>query len=507
MSSHSIGGSDERRIPRRTVGPLGELTATGGIRHRDTLLVVGIIAVGTSLRVLYLGAPSFWIDEVLSVAYVRLSWTQFGHLMWARELNMLPYYLALRGWIRLGTGEWIVRSLSVFCSIATLPLLYRLGTRLFGTRVGMIGVALLALHPYHIRFAQEARGYSLMLLLITGSTLLLVRATESSSRHPAGVWVAYVATSVLAVYAHFYGSLIILAQWASLAVARPRGVPWKALALAVAAIGILLLPIAVFVLLGHADNAAWIPRPSFRRVEYLVYSLLGGDNTAGVRKFAYPFYTAALLASGASARAAWRAHRHERDAWYHALVIAGATLPIILVLTASLLKPIFVDKYLIECLPFVVLLVAVGIDRLRPRALSLGVLIVALVLSSHGLIGYYRQSDKDDWRAATRYVITSAHPGDAALFFPRFVVTPFDYYRASVDTAAQSPAVLDPAGQGDGGVGEALARHPHRYRRLWAVFNEDGESARVLRDLLSGRYPIVSDRQFTGVRVVLYDTR
>ncbi len=484
-----------------------EVTATGGLRHRDTLLVGGIIAIGIALRILYLGAPSFWLDEALSVAFARLSWSRFAHLTVSRELNMLPYYLLLRGWIRLGTEEWIVRSLSALCSIATLPLFYRLGTRLFGARVGRIGVALLAVHPYHIRFAQEARGYSLMLLLVTGSTLLLVRATESSSRHPVGVWVAYVATSVLAVYTHFYAGLAILAQWASLAVARPRGLRWKDFALAVVAIGILLLPLAAFVLLGHADSATWIPRTTFRRVDYLVYSLLGGGSSVGEHKLEFVPYAAVLFAAGVSARAAWRTQRRERDTWHYALVIGGAALPIIFVLTISLFKPIFVDKYLIECLPFTVLLVAVGIDRLRPRTLSLAALVVTLVISVHALVGYYRRSDKDDWRAATRYVLGSARPGDAALFFPSFVVAPFDYYRAGFDATAGSVEVIYPGTLGDEDVGDVLTRLPARYRRLWAVFNQDGEAGGALRDSLSGRYRMESDRQFTGVRVVLYDTR
>jgi uncharacterized membrane protein len=73
---------------------------------------------------------------------------------------------------------------------------------LFGVRVGQIGVVLLALHPYHIRFEQEARSYGLMMLLVTALTLLRVRATEFSLRRFVGVWSAYVATSVLAAYAH-----------------------------------------------------------------------------------------------------------------------------------------------------------------------------------------------------------------------------------------------------------------------------------------------------------------
>lgn len=482
------------------------VTATEGHHRADTVFLVGVIAIGGALRFLHLGAPSFWLDEALSVAYARMPWPQFVHVMQARELNMLPYYLLLRGWIHLGTGEWIVRSLSAICSIVTLPLFYRLGVRLFGTRTGRIGVVLLALNPYHIRFAQEARSYSLMLLLVTASTLLFVRATEASQRGSARLWIAYIATSVLAAYAHFFAILAILAQWASLAIARPRNFAWMRAALAASAICILLVPIAAFVLLGHADPADWISEPTVRRVEYFVYSILGGDNSSGARVFAYPVYAVVLFGAGAAARRAWRERRHERDAEHFALVLAGAALPIVLVLAVSIIKPFFVDKYLMECLPFAVLLMAIGVNALRPRALAYGTLFFTLLLSAHGTVEYFRHTDKDDWRAATRYLFASSQPGDAALFFPHYTVTPFEYYRAPFDSSATRVTVVYPGTMGDGDVSTALSAVRHRYSRLWAVFNQDGKAGVAVRDSLARRYPLLGDRQFTGVRVVLYDT-
>jgi hypothetical protein len=56
-------------------------------------------------------------------------------------------------------------------------------------------------------------------------------------------------------------------------------------------------------------------------------------------------------------------------------------------------------------------------------------------------------------------------------------------------------------------VGIAVSSVQHRYGRLWAVFNQDGDAGVVVRDSLARRYRVVSDRQFMGVRVALYDTR
>ena len=316
--------------------------------------------------------------------------------------------------------------------------------------------------------------------------------------------------SALAAYAHFYATLALLAQWVAIAIVRPREFPWTRLAIAVIAIGILLVPLAAFVLLGHADPARWISLPNVRRVEFLVYSLLGGDNTLDVRFGAWPVYAVVLVAAGAAARRACRGRERTNNAEHYALVFAGAALPILLVLAVSVMKPIFVDKYLMECLPFAVLVVAIGVYELHPPVLAGIALLLALVISAHGTLNYFQHPDKDDWRAATRYVLASAHPGDAALFFPSYVVAPFEYYRTRLDSAQnRAPSVTVVSLSTLGGENASVSRSgvQPRYERLWAVFNQDGDSGRVVRDSLARRYPVVSDRQFTGVRVVLYDMR
>ena len=269
---------------------------------------------------------------------------------------------------------------------------------------------------------------------------------------------------------------------------------------------VLLLPLAAFVLLGHADPAQWIPSPSWKRVEYLVYSLLGGDNTHGARAIAWPVYAIVLIAAAVAAGEAWRARGREQQGWHYALVASGALVPIAAVLAASVIKPIFVDKYLVECLPFAVLLLAVGVDRLRwhavPHAASMGTMVLLLAISAHALARYYRTSDKDDWRSATHYILDSARAGDAAIFVPGYVVAPFDYYRASSDATTSSLVVIAPR---NGAASASGAEH--RYSRLWAVFNHDADSGAAVRDSLARCHPVVSDSQFTGVRVVLYDTR
>lgn len=83
------------------------------------------------------------------------------HLIGTRETNMALYFLILRVWIDLfGQSEAALRLPSAFASIATVPVLYCAGRRMFGATAGIVAALLFALAPSSVYYAQEARGYS-----------------------------------------------------------------------------------------------------------------------------------------------------------------------------------------------------------------------------------------------------------------------------------------------------------------------------------------------------------
>src|SRR5690348_16489899 len=126
-------------------------------------LLLVVLAIAALLRSLHLGDKSFWMDEGVSFAINHLSWIDFLKISWRRELNMAPYYLLLRLWMKLGTSETFLRALSVTFSVAAVAVIYFLGRHLFGMRAGFVAVLLAALHAFLIRYSQEARSYSLVI--------------------------------------------------------------------------------------------------------------------------------------------------------------------------------------------------------------------------------------------------------------------------------------------------------------------------------------------------------
>src|SRR5882762_11459530 len=83
-----------------------------------------IVLIAALLRVIFLGARSFWADEIVSVKLATDNWGGFWFWISNREANMALYYLLLRGWVRAGDGEVWVRLLSAIAGIGTVPLLY-----------------------------------------------------------------------------------------------------------------------------------------------------------------------------------------------------------------------------------------------------------------------------------------------------------------------------------------------------------------------------------------------
>lgn len=184
---------------------------------------VAVFAIALSLAcflfLLRLGSKSLGRDEGFSVWLARLDTAEFLHLLRTRELNASPYFILLRGWLHWGTGEATIRMLSVIPAVVAVATIYYLGKRLFSPWVGAVSALLLALNASLVTYAQQARGYSLAIFLVTLSSLLLVRQIQGGSWLN---WCAYIAVSVLVAYTHFVVLLVLAAQWLSLAFLKQR---------------------------------------------------------------------------------------------------------------------------------------------------------------------------------------------------------------------------------------------------------------------------------------------
>lgn len=471
-------------------------------------LILGLAAV---LRVIFLGRDSFWVDEAASVAFARVGWQAFVDFFMRYEANMALYYALLHLWLSLGDSEVTIRALSVIPAVATIPVMYALGARLFAPRVGLLGALILALNAFHVNHAQEARSYPLLLFFVTLASLMFVKAIEHPSRRN---WIGYTLAIVLAVYSHLFGALVLIGHWASLGF-RLRRIPWRPLIWSTLAIGLLLLPIGLTLLTRGAYQLGWYTRePGALSIVRVLYILAGGV-------FTLPAYGLASLLAVVDAVKTWRASWNSRQAWSYGFVHAWLVGPIAVTFAFSFITPLFISRYLIVVLPALVLLVVAGILQIRPARALGAALIVLVALSAASLRTYYAKPEVENWRGATRYVQAEARSGDAIMFYAAHIRPAYEYYRDRLRDTPGVPTVVFPADRAGWGVLEAgferaplrdlLEETASRYPRVWLVLSHDRIAglgrdirSRALQEFLAGRYGGVTERRFTGIRVLLY---
>ena len=378
-----------------------------------------------------LASRTFWFDEGVSVGIARLDFYNFLRILWRREGNMSLYYLALRVWLHFGSSPVLVRSLSVLFSLGAVAAVYFLGLRLFKSTIGLIASALLASNAWELRYAQEARSYTLMAFLCILSTLFFVRHVESSSPRDRRL---YIAISALAVYAHFFSGLLFVAHWAWLRLHdRPRASnelrrTWSRIALYVS-------PVVLFISATGVGPLNWVQRPGTTVLWKLLLDICGNGGPLLVAAYAIFSLVAFLVRRNL-------AHR-----WNLQLLALWVAVPITIILVISIARPLFVPRYFFFCLPALCLLAAVGLTGLKPPTFAAPALVLFLGLSFRGDLSYFRNDfdiQRDDWRAATEYLRLNTAASDAIMFHVAMARMPYEYYKSLDRDASTFPAVVYP---------------------------------------------------------------
>lgn len=441
--------------------------------HRDFIVLAGALAGALYLRFHLLAQKSYWFDEGFSVGIARLDWLNFWHLLWQREANMALYYALLKLWLNFGMSEFFVRTLSVVFGLAAIPVVYALGTRLFGARAGLIASLLLSVNAFHVRYSQEARGYTLLVFLSALSSLLFARCLEDPTPRN---WRLYTLASILTVYSHFYGVLLVVAHGLSLISLPSESRHGAALFRSLRFFGYGVLPIAIFLWRAGTQPMNWLPRPDGAVMRHFFQSLAG--NGGPVLLGAY------VLTWVAAAYARWRLGRLRADRlqrWRYDFLFLWLAFPIAVVFAASQFKSIFLARYLIICLPASVLLAAAGISRLR-TAVQAGILLIMAALSLGGVFAYYQRDfdvGRDNWRAATQYVLANAQPGDGIFFYTAPGRMTFEYYRSLSGKPSNDPQVIYPSSGKQmtyrdflvTPLAEVLPNLPPQPKRVWLFLN------------------------------------
>jgi mannosyltransferase len=452
---------------------------------------------------------SIWYDEAFSIAYSSLNRSGLLAHIWQHEPNMWFYSVLLKLWLIMGTDEFAVRSLSAVFAVTTVPVVYLIGKRLFDARVGLTAAWLLSVNAFFIRYAQEARSYSLVLCLVCISTYFFIRSIEERSRTS---WAIYVIISVLAVYSHFFAAFVILSHAVSiLFLDRKEIPPLKDLLIIGCFFFLFLVPFGYLIVSTDSGQINWIPELSNKSLPDLFINLAGREQK--------PIAILSLLLSLVGLIRLFRMRRNSQNALIARrglLAFIWLALPIAAAMAVSLFKPIFVDRYFIVCLPALMLLAGLGLAGIHNTRIFWAAASVTLIISIIAVITSYQSPKDDDWRGATGFIYSSAKTGDATIFLLPYNKLAFEYYRSRLPLENDPLVYAYPSvpflemleKRNTRPLNQALLNSLRRdNRRVWLIlcdekFSPDGSER--LQQSLNSLYSFKRTSNFGGVTLLLY---
>lgn len=160
------------------------------------LLLLAIFETGFIIRAFCLGWPQFWYDEAYTGILTRLPLFQMIQTT-GGDVHPPAYYLIV--WVTgrlLGVNELTLRVPSLLFSMAALLLAWRLaGLLKLGQLPTLAGLGWLALAPFQVHYAQEARMYAWLEMLV----LLALVAVYTRN------WYLLAGAAGLLLWSHNYG--------------------------------------------------------------------------------------------------------------------------------------------------------------------------------------------------------------------------------------------------------------------------------------------------------------
>jgi 4-amino-4-deoxy-L-arabinose transferase-like glycosyltransferase len=180
------------------------------LNFRTVIALALITLAGLGLRLYDISANSLMLDEGYTLFLAKKSPGAMVRAIMADDNHPPLHYLLMRYWIKIaGRSEFALRLPSAVFGALSVLAMYALAAAAFGSGPGLASAFILALSRYHISLSQEARGYSLMVLLCIISFFFFLKMQKKPDKKNIAL---YVVSSVLLFYTHYYGAFAILGQ-------------------------------------------------------------------------------------------------------------------------------------------------------------------------------------------------------------------------------------------------------------------------------------------------------
>jgi mannosyltransferase len=398
------------------------------ISSKDRLLIFWtflLVIIGVSV-VSYVGLihQSLRLDESQSLWQSSHTISGLLHTV-ALDVHVPLYHLMLHYWVfYLGDSVVTIRILSMIFFVATIPVIYLIARRLMSVRWSLLVVILFSFSPFLDWYGNEARMYTLLLLLSALNQLFFMRILRDGKG-----WFWYALSAVIGAYSHYFFLFNLAAQGIYFLLNRKqfkRGTLRRLLAVG----GLVILALGpwlyyVYTLGSASGTRPNLPAPS--TVDFFnVYSqFLFGFQSNSINTILLSSWPVVMLLALVAVR------RSRGLSPELSFVASMSVVPVLIAYALSLLvTPFFLSRYMIiSVAPLLVLLVWLFSKYSR----RVSIFVSAMLIVAVGITSFIQATSsatpvKEDYKATASYINATVQPQDLVVLSAPFTIYPFEYY-------------------------------------------------------------------------------
>lgn len=483
-----------------------------------------IILIAFFLRIYQLGARDFWFDETVSVFIAKDVLSNW---------NPPLYYFFLHYWIKLfGVSEFSLRFPSMLFSIFSILLIFILGKKIFNYKVGLYSAVLMTFSPFHIWYAQEARPYSLAVLVgLLSSYSLYIIFTEKKGMG----WYYFIFFSIIGLYVSYFYAVMIIFQSIYLVVHFWRVknfVNKKYFSL------LILIPFGFILWFPKLiDNFLWIkkgfwvPLPNVKSLFITLENFLLGYNVSQSTYIISDILVFFLLG-----KVFWYIMKNRKLIQNFSFCFSHFLVPIVSIFIFSkTIFPIYLDRALILFSPYYYLALSLALTSINNKKIKSFLSLFILGLLFYGLFSFY-----SDWmstglthhvgvhlkkpiKPVIKFMKNNLRPEDKIAFTNISIVPSYFFYSKEelVSFTKRHFFLFIPGIKDDYFQFSGIPRHNYfipiqklneiEFERLWVIYsswarngNLDKNSLRV-KEHLSKILTLSLIKEFDGIEIFRYE--
>lgn len=376
------------------------------------VLLFLIIAVATYLRLHRLTFQSLWLDELYTMRECdpAISWKESYNMVMAFEWKTPFYYLALKFFFGLfGYTPYAARFFSVIGGILGVWAMYVLGREMMSKRTGLVAAFFCAINYFHIFYSQEARGYSFLFLFNVWSFVFFLRYAKVPTLKNAAYTGLF---GLLAVYMHPFALLTLICQvllFVLFLITRHTA-NRKNVALIFAVVPVIaiagLLPFIKLFTSAADQTSSWMSMPGWDFfIDYLQKFFYKSDYTWPVVLFLTACFLFFIFRPRPKKQSTGEFSRLETFLILIVWLTVVFAVPYIRCRVTGV--AVLNERYLINALPAVLLIISLGISELEQKWLRTILVLVFTASTMNDLFllkRYYFVTTKTQFREMTRFI-------------------------------------------------------------------------------------------------------